>query len=69
MPEEIFELLFSEHTQKHIMKETVKYAQVCHNDFTINMTECELRCYVRTWFMFVYRCLSLVATCSLGEEQ
>lgn len=37
--------------KKHIMKETVKYTRVCQNDFTFSMTEYELKCYVRAWFL------------------
>lgn len=51
MPAEISELLLSEHILKHIMKETVKYTRVCQNDFTFSMTEYELKCYVRAWFL------------------
>ena len=57
MPVEIFELLFNENMQKHIIQETVKYAQVCRNDSTFNMTEYDLRCHVGTLFFSGYHSL------------
>ena len=56
MPVEIFEPSFNENMQKHI-QETVKYAQVCRNDSTFNMTEYNLRCYVGTLFLSGYHSL------------
>ena len=43
MPVETFDLLLSEHIRKHIIQETVKYAEVCQNDSNFSMTEFDLR--------------------------
>ena len=53
IPKEILQLLFSEHIQKHINPETVKYA----NDSTFNMTEYHLRCFAVTLFLPGYHSL------------
>ena len=63
--QEILELLFSEHMQKHIIPEIVKYAQIFQNKYTFDTTEFDLRCYVGTLFLYY----SLPQQSSLlGEE-
>ena len=56
MPVEIFELLFSNHMQKHIIQETFKYAQVI-KIMIFKMTEHDLRCYVGSLLLSAYHSL------------
>ena len=65
--QEILELLFSEHMQKHIVPETVKYAQIFQNEYTFDTTEFDLRCYVGTLFLSGYYSLPQQSSL-LGEE-
>ena len=54
MPVKTFEMIFNHEIRQHIIIETVRNTQVRQNDYSFEISEHDLKCYLGTLFLSTY---------------